>query len=679
MANLSKDALLQIVNNKQVDAEKNRSDINAHNRFIEGRFNAELYGTEVPGRSRFVSNDVKDAVESAHTTLVRMFLGAGSIIKFKAANPDDKVQLEEAQSKTAFVDWLIRGQPDSYATQSGALLEILKLKAGVVKYWYEETEKTEDHQWTGLTPIEVQEQLDALVVNSNNKEAKLVSHTENEDDTFDIKIRVKVRRQEIKIAGVPSGSFMISKGAATKDDAELIGDQFYKSRGDLLSEGHSRKLVASLPASSFSGSSTNGVSDRIFNTDSLGNVPERDFGEWASQLILISDLYVMVDYNQDGIAERRNIQKAGDIILVNEPFDHVPYAVASAMIVPHSVIGEGWGEQVVDIQEVNTAITRGVLDNIYAVNNTKRAVRIGRDGANLDEALSNKIGGVIQISGDRPLTDIIMPLPTEFIGEKALLVKQHMDQMKANRVGNQLTSQGLDGDSLARETATRFTGVEKADGARTAKVARNVAEVFYRKLYEGVAWLAAHHQMDEVEFNVLGKALKSNPGKWKFDNNLDTEIGLGAGDNDKIIQNMSGAWQIHSQLKTEGSTLTDEKKGYNILNKMYHAMELKDTSLFINDPEEPSEQLRADNEQLNQMVLQLQEDMQQQQEQIKQLSALSEVELIKVQGKIATDEMSNDQKVADRAEGARQFDMTLAKDLTIVEVDSGQNIPGSIV
>lgn len=685
MANLSDDALLHIVNAKQADAEQNRSDLDSRNQFLNDRYNAEYYGTEVPGRSRFVSNDVKDAVEAAHTSLVRMFLGAGSIIKFKAANPDSQAETREAQEKTALIDWLIRGQPDSYATQSGALTEILKLKAGAVKYFYEKTETTEDHEWTGITAIEVEEQLEAIVGNKKNKEAKLISHKENDDDTFDVVIRAKVEREEIKIVGIPSGSLLLSTGAITKDDAELVGDESFKTRGQLLSEGHSRELVDQLPSSSI-----NGESARFINTDALGNISEADFGEWSSQLILVADLYVKVDFNGDGISERRHIEKVNDFILVNEPFEHVPYAIASALIVPHSVIGESWSEQVTDIAEVNTAITRGVLDNIYSVNNTKKAVRIGKDGVNLDEALSSKIGGVIQVAGDRPLTDMILPLTTEFIGDKALLIKQHMDQMKAQRVGNQLTSQGLDGDALSKETATRFTGIEKADSARTEKIARNIAEVFYRKLYEGVAWLASHHQLSEIEFNVLGKALKSDPSKWKYDNNLDTEIGLGAGDNDKIVETMSGLWNISSQLKGEGSTLTDEKKRYNILNKMTKALDVKDVSQFFNDPEEPSEQLRADNEQLNAMVLQLQEATQMQQEQIRQLQALSEVEQIKAQSKAQADDKKALLGVAQLDEKSRQFDIKTTQDgqqhqtdtavkLTDIEVTNETNVPGSVV
>ena len=703
MAKLSNDALLHIVNAKLADARENRSEIDSLNAELERRYSAEPYGTEVPGRSRFVSNDVRDAVESAHSSLIRMFLGAAPIIKFTASNPEDKKQTAEAEEKTKFVDYLIRGQSNSYKTQNSFLKEILKFKSGWLKYYYEETEETEDHEWTGQSEEEVVAQLDALVANKNNKELELVSsnitdtsddnglerqlekatariteHEENEDGTFNIKVRVKVRRQEIKIVGVPSGSGLISTGAESVDEAELVGDESFKSRGQLLSEGHSRKLVSSLPAASIGG-----VMSRAINTDELGNVPESDFGEWASELVPISDLYVRVDYNGDGIAERRHIEMSSDIILVNEPFNHVPYAIGSAIITPHSAIGQGWGEQVTDIAEVNTAITRGVLDNIYSVNNVKKIVRVGKDGVNIDEALSNGIGGVIQARGNTPLMDLVMPVVTPFIADKALLVKQHMDQMKAQRVGNQLTSQGLDGDALSKETATRFTGIEKTDQAKIELIARNIVEVPYRKLYEGVAWLAAHNQMDEQEINILGKQLTSNPKTWKYKSSVQTEIGLGAGDNDKVVENMTGLWNISSQLKAEGSKLTDDKKRYNIASKLIKALELKDASLYINDPEEPSEQLMADNEQLNNIVLQQQEQLQQMQnplaeaEEIKQkaflLKAQSEAEI-----KVAQLQLSSEQFQAKLKADAKKSMDELALKLTEMEQKYGKDLNGEM-
>jgi len=294
MANISEDKLLSVVNSKQVDAVNNKNRIQQENEFLENRYNAEYYGTEVPGRSRFVSNDVKDAVESAHDSLVRMFLGAGPVITFSASNPDDKAQQTEADEKTTFIDWLVRGQTNSYKTQSSFLTEVLKFKAGVQKYFYEETESTEDHEWGGLTELQVEDQLLAmgfelsitataeddddftveLVSAAKNKDGKVVSHSENDDGTFDIKVRIKTTRQEIKIITVPTSSFLLSTGATDLDDAELVGDESFKTRGELVSEGRSKDFVAKLPSASI-----NGNTQRAIRTDEQGNIAKADFNE----------------------------------------------------------------------------------------------------------------------------------------------------------------------------------------------------------------------------------------------------------------------------------------------------------------------------------------------------------------------------------------------------------------
>ena len=280
MAKISEDTLLSIVRAKRADAVDYGEEIGRQNEWLEDRFNAEYYGTEQPGRSKFVSNDVKDAVEDSHTSLVRIFLGAGPIVTFQPSNPENKKQVEEADDKTKYVDWIVRRQRNAYKTQSGFLLEVLKFKAAYLKYFYDETESTEEHEWEGLTAQEVIEQLDAIVADKNNKELELVSSNieeietegglskkykgaqaflveqeEQQDGTFSIKVRVKVKRQCIKVVGVPTGAFLINKGATDKDDAELVGDSSYKTRGQLVAEGHSIKFVSDLASASITGRS----------------------------------------------------------------------------------------------------------------------------------------------------------------------------------------------------------------------------------------------------------------------------------------------------------------------------------------------------------------------------------------------------------------------------------------
>jgi hypothetical protein len=661
MANLTSDELLSLVSQMEVEAVNQQETRNADNEELQRRYDGELYGNEVEGRSSVVSQDVKDTVESDMPGLVRTILGSGPIMSFKANNPNNEKEVAEAAEKTAYVDWLVRGQSKSFRVNYGFLKDTDMLKIGVLKYFFEETEKTEEVSFKNVAVIELDEIINDLATKPFYDDFEVISEEENEDGTFNLKFKVKTKRQEIKVVGVPVDTFLISPGATDEDDAKLVGDQSTKTRGQLLSEGFKRKVISSLPIMNVSGSSS-----RYIESDKDGQVDPSDFGEWASQFVEISDLYVMIDYDQDGIAERRHIIKSGNVILENEAFDHVPYAIASAILTPHKAIGEGRAEQVVKVAEVKTALTRQMLDNGYMANNPKLSIN---DNVNIDDALSDAIGGVVRFSGEGSPMNNIGVIAVPFIGDKSLLLIQHMDQIKASLVGTQMASQGLNADQLTKETATRFEGVRDAAAAKLELVTRIIAEVGFRKLYTGIAWIASQYQDTEREFTVLGKAMTANPTNWRYEHQVDSEIGLGAGDNDEAITNLTGIWQIQSQLKMAQSPLVDDSKMFNTMNKMVRALEFKDTAQFFNDPSEPAQLLKTENEQLNGLVLQLQEQQELMIQQLQQSNQLADAAKVEQQTALLKERNSNALNVAKLQSSSEQFQIKTASDSKKSEQD----------
>jgi hypothetical protein len=384
-----------------------------------------------------------------------------------------------------------------------------------------------------------------------------------------------------------------------------------------------------------------------------GGFTDDQFRVWVNELVEISDLYVRIDFDGDGIAERRHIQKSGNTVLVNEAFDHVPYAMASGILMPHKAIGRSRAEVIAPVAAVKTALTRQMLDNGYQVNNPKMGVN---KMVNLDDYLSDAIGGVVRTKGEGNPAQHMLPIEVPFIGDKTLLLLQHMDQNKAQSVGNQLASQGLNADQLNKETATRFEGVQDASQAKIELVTRVVAEVGFRKLYEGVAWMATRFQTTEREFMVLGKPMVSDPQNWKFDHHVNSEIGLGAGDSDQIVENMTGIWNIQQVLKQQESPLVDSEKEFNTLNKLAKGLEIKDVSMFFNDPEQPDELLLSENEQLKAQLAQTNQLVEQLQ------NPLAEAETIKQQGLLIKQQSDAELQIAKLAEEQRQFNATFAQE-----------------
>ena len=678
MPDMNDSELITILNSMESDAVINQGIFIAENEELLRRYKGEPYGTEVPGRSSVVSNDVQDTVESDMPSLARVFLGSGEIFKFTPNSGTDR-DIEEAENKTKYVDWLIRKQPNSFRVLHGFLKDVSLQKMGVLKYFFEDTETTEEHSFDNMTLEQVEEAIEDFELADGEVDIDVIEKGEvNDDGEFDIKLRVKVKRQVLTIIGVPTESFLLTTGSSDLEDADMVGDDVSKTRGKLLAEGYDRDLVNKLPTISNQqkGAANNSTNMHQIRFDDEGGYTEEQFRIWANETVQISDLYVQIDYDGDGIAERRHIQKSGDIILINEAFNHVPYAMASGILMPHKAIGRSRAEVVAPIAKGKTALQRQLMDNGYMVGNPKMGVN---KNVNLDDWLSDTIGGVVRTKGEGNPGNDMLPLEIPFIGDKILLLLQHMDQNKAQSVGSQMASQGLNADQLEKESVARFNGVEDASTAKIELTSRVIAEVGFRKLYEGVAWIVSRFQKNEREFTSLKKPIKANPKNWKFDHHVQSEIGLGSGDNDKIVENMTGIWQIQQGLKLQRSPLVDADKEYNTLTRLSKGLEIKDISDYFNDPAQPDDLLMANNEKLT-------ADLEQATQMIEQLqNPLAEAERIKQEGLLVKTRADAAIAIEKLAEDQRQYNITtaqkhqenidnMAMKLTELEAKTGQDL-----
>jgi hypothetical protein len=287
-----------------------------------------------------------------------------------------------------------------------------------------------------------------------------------------------------------------------------------------------------------------------------------------------------------------------------------------------------------------------------------------------------------------------------------------MDSKQSERSGNLIANQGFTADQLTQETATRFEGIEDAGKAKVELVARNIAEIGYKDLYEGLAWFGQHFQDSELEFYLFGREMKVDPSSWKFESRTIAKVGTGAGDDQKSIQALSGILATIDGEIEKGSGLSDNAKKYNVYSELVQRSGLHGVENYYNDPTKPEQLLQAQNQQLTQMVQQLQQQMQMLQTEDPIAKATLEAEMIRAQAKIASDQQANtikaqdnqeknqlkamdmqmkaQQQTLDRQQKGRQFiieqrrqnqisEEQMIIELTKLELDHGQDIEGSLV
>ena len=637
----------------------------------------------IPNESSVVSTDIADVVEADMPSLARIFLGSGDVVSFMP-NTDNETEVAEAEEKTKYVNWVVRNQPESFQTLHNWMKDAEIQKCGVVKYFIEDRKEVEEVEYTGVDGneiIAIQESLQGAEVDKVKVEVS--EQDETAEQTFDIKFRVTRTCKKICIVNVPPELFLITRNATSINDAELVGDRIRKTRSELVAEGFSRDLINQLPTYDTDNNKRSSNLKAIRNRDQGGSNDSETINSWANEIVEISDLYVKIDYDGDGIAERRHIMISGNKVLINESFNHVPYAMLSAVLMPHKAIGRSRAEITYETQRQKTALQRGMNNNIYMVNNPRNVVHPDVD---LDDMLTVVNNGIIRLEDDTNILpqQAVMPLVIPYIGDKTLQVLQYVDQTRAQTTGSLMANQGLDADSIAKETATRFRGTEEQGQAKIELIARNYAETGWRKLYEGIAWLASRFQDTTTEFRVLGKALTVNPSSWKYNHHIESKVGLGAGSNEQLIEARQGIYQIQQQLLAQGSTIVDQAGLYNNLMSLVDGLGFNRSERLFNNPEEPDETLLRENELLNQAVLQLQEQVQALQ------NPLAEAEAIKREGDIAIAQGNLSLKAAELAEKQRQFDIKISQDankhqqdtaikLTDMELKNNTDVPGALV
>lgn len=588
-------------------------------------YNAEAFGDEVEGRSKVVSTDVMDLVEADMPSLMRIFTGAGDPVEFEPVRKNDRFAIDEAKQRQALVSHIIKTMPNSFRTQHAWLKGSELQDLSALEYGCEEKETTRTKEYHNVTEDELTSIINDIESDPDVMKVEIAETSDDDAQEFDVELVITYKKLCWFMRFVPAEDFLISRNATCKDDAELIGKRFKKRRGELVADGHSHEFVDSLPSATGDHEYSTSLAATRYNQQGGDDYDNNAYLEWANQEVEGVDVYVLTDFDGDGIAERRHVIKVGNKIIENEPFDHVPFALASSMLMPANIVGKSRAALAMQYQRIQSVLMRQTLDNTYAVNNPRTAIS---DNVDIDDFLDIQLNGVVRVDGN-PNTEM-MPLVVPYVADKSLQVVAFLDGKKQVTTGSTQGNQALQADNLHKETATRTDMMETAATAKIELVARVIAETGYRDLWEGIAWFAKHYQDTDLELRVLGQELKINPSEWKYDHTISACVGTGAGDDEKTMQNLMGIYQIQQGLLQMGSPLVDQSKIYSTVSQMVATMGRNHVEDFFNNPEQPDQIVEAERDMLRQMVQQL-EGMQQ--------NPLAEAEQVKGQMQLQMEQM----------------------------------------
>ncbi len=488
------------------------------------------------GRSSVVSMDVADTIGWMLPGIIRVFTASDRMAIYEPEKPQDE---EFAKQATDYVNYVFTKDNPGYRIMWDATHDSLLLGNGVVKHWWDDKEECEYTEHSGLTEEQIailQSDQDVEIVAQKEGEPQIVmipgptgQMMEMPLPTYDVKVKRVERAGRLKVECIEPEDFLLDRVATCIENARFCAHRQDVTRSDLIEMGFDRDLVENLPVDRFSN-----LQQEKISRDEASSLFFNNVGDESMLTVELFECYVKADVDGDGVAETVRAYYAGagatgELLDWEVWDDDLPFSDIPCEPVPHRWDARSIADDTSDIQRVKTVLTRQMLDNLYWVNNPMTTAEENTI-SNPDTLRSPRFGAtVFYKKGALPPA----PLPVPFIGDKALLGLQHFDQVREMRTGVSRSTMALDPEALQNQTATAANNQKDAAYSQVELIARNQAELGWRRVFRQILKLIVKHQDRPRTIRLRDTWVEMDPRAWNANMDATINIGLGTGSRDR--------------------------------------------------------------------------------------------------------------------------------------------------
>lgn len=575
---------------KSVNAELDRAESFMNVRIAYERalaydyYYGKEFGNEIDGRSRVVSCDVAQAVDAAVPAIVEIFVSGDKAVEFTPRGAED---VDSAEQATLSANYVFFTQNNGYALAHDFIKDGLFQKTGAFKWKWDTSITMCEKRYKGLDDATYQ-------MLGKSPDMEIIEHSEYPDPNapppppgmppqqpqpmlHDVTVRCKKEAGKVKVIVPPPEEIMISPDSMTLEvmDMPFIAHTPLLTASDLREMGIEQSVIDTLPT---------GDRDDLYN---LEKQARRDRTDSAALLLAddgktnsyrYNECYMRLDEDGDGIAELRKICTVGDVVLFDEPTDHIPMAIWTPKVMPHEVVGISLADDVMDLQLLKSTLWRGSLDSLYLAIAPRMFVQ---GDVNEDDVLTVKPGGIIRGSPGSALTPIEIP----FVGQAVFPMLEYSDQEKDARVGFSSLGPGMDPDSI-NKTATYVREMTNQSNARAKMIARNAAEFGFKPLFKGILYLLSRNQTKALMVRLNNKFVPVDPETWDKEYDMSCNVGLGVGNKEQQLMHLQALGQDIMAVGQSpyASVLLSAEKIYNYFEKKANLAGFRDAEIFMNKP-----------------------------------------------------------------------------------------------
>jgi hypothetical protein len=566
------------------------------------------YGNEDEGWSDYVSAVVSETVEWMAQDLLDLFASNPKAVTFEPTRAD---QEKKAKDATAGVNHVFYQQNNGFLILHTAIKDMLTVKTCAI-HWFGQTKRRRIR-----VPFRNASIMDMTMLEQKYPNAKVdeaiqsmgpvtgpdgrpimnpMTGKPHMQPVFTGKLSYVEQRKSVKIEAFEPENLGVMRSWTSPllEDCPYVVRWVEISLSDLnmLADdmGFDRVAATDLAASLV----PFGAFDDQYRRDRTGNQiladsrprPEGIVRDDPSQTMgWLRIEYVLVDFDGDGIAERREVWRLHSKILLNEECDSVPICTGSPIPIPHRWDGQSVAETMEDLQLLDTELTRGVINNAFASNNPRKLVLTDKNGApyaDMGDLVDGRPGGNIRVTQ----IGAVSMEPTLYVGHQMEPLLQRVDQLREQRSGVTKQRMGMDPNALHPDVTLGDRMMQdQASKQRTKLIGRIFGETVLKPCFNGVKRLLSSGDFDQLFFKLRGEYVTLDPSDWCEEFDMVCNVGLGTGDEEKQVAVLKDIRQ--TQIQMAQSPLAKMVTPHQIYSSTARLVELggyKNVGEFFSEP-----------------------------------------------------------------------------------------------
>lgn len=536
-------------------------------------------------RSRAVSTDVAEAIDTVLPDLLDCFIGGDDVATFIPTGEKDE---EQAQEETDYVNHVAYTENNGFLILHTAFKDALMMRTGLFHWYLEEVE--EEDKYTG--PPEV---LYAQLQQSDMELTEDLDITDNGDGT--ITVCVPHARLAVKTKAWPPEDFTVALDTIALRDTHYCCARSRQRVQDLISNGIDPDKARALPPYALLDIITK-------QRDEAGEHNQLQAGGLDDlKIVEVREHYIRLAHDDGEICLYRVLTDMEErVCLEYREVDEVPFAAITPYLSSHRFYGESIADKLIQIQQIKTALLRMTLDSGYFALNQRMEVAVSRSNEfTIADLLRNEPSVPVRSATG----DAVRPLSSGGLSFDTFSAMEYASTMGEARTGIVRNSQGLKPDTL-HDTASGAMALMSNAQKRVRMIARTFAETGVKDWLIGIRNLLRSGYAEAAE---EGKRLRPaniqikstwktiDPTKWPERDGMSIQIGLGSsGKEHDMMVNNQALTMIQEIVALQGGVsgpIVTLNNIHNRLKAWSRSAGEKSPDLFWTDPAQMQQQAPA--------------------------------------------------------------------------------------